>query len=95
MSYYVYLLANATNVAVYTGITNDLLRRVCEHRSHSDPHSYTARYNVTKLVYFEETSDPYAAIQREKQIKSWSRAKKNKLISSVNATWEDLYERLI
>ena len=95
MSYYVYCLANATNVAIHAGITNDLLRRVGEHRSHADPRSFTARYDISKLVYFEETSDPYSAIQREKQIKSWNRARKNKMISAFNPTWDDLYDRLI
>ena len=90
MEYFVYILASTTNVTVYTGVTNDLERRLYEHRSHADPKSFTSRYQVHKLVYFESTSDPYLAIQREKQIKSWSRSKKNKLIESVNPTWSDL-----
>mgnify|MGYP003291474136 CR=1 FL=1 len=95
MNYYVYILANATNVTVYTGVTNDLLRRVYEHRSHADFKSFTAKYNVTKLVYFESTTDVNSAIAREKQIKSWSRAKKNALIESKNPLWEDLYEKIL
>ena len=90
MEYFVYILANKTNVAIYTGVTNDLERRLAEHRSQMDPRSFTARYKIYKLVYFESTSDPGIAIEREKQIKSWSRSKKNKLIESVNPTWSDL-----
>ena len=89
--YYVYILANRSNVALYTGITNDLVRRVAQHRSHADPRSYTARYHITKLVYFEVTPCVRSAIAREKQIKSWSRRRKNALISGKNPTWVDLY----
>jgi putative endonuclease len=81
MQYYVYILANATNVALYTGVTRDLVRRVYEHRNCVDSNSFTARYHIHKLVYFEETSDVRSAIQREKQIKSWSRKKKKALIA--------------
>ena len=76
MTYYVYILTNKSNNVLYTGVTNDLIRRVYEHKHHLDNNSFTAKYNVTKLVYFEETSDVKAAIEREKQIKSWSRIKK-------------------
>ncbi len=95
MTYYVYILSNSTNVTIYTGVTNDLVRRVYEHRHEQDPNSFTARYGVHKLVYFEETSDVRAAIEREKQIKSWSRAKKNKLIEKKNPRWADLYETIL
>ena len=95
MNYYVYILANATNVAIYTGVTRDLARRVYEHRNHLDPNSYTAKYNIHKLVYFEATSDVKAAIEREKQIKSGNRAKKNALVESMNPKWEDLYPGLL
>ncbi len=95
MQYYVYILTNATNVAVYIGVTNDLIRRVYEHRNHADPKSFTARYKLSKLVYFEETLDAYTAIAREKQLKGWNRARKNELISSKNPTWADLYDRLL
>jgi len=94
MDYYVYILANRANTTIYTGVTNDLLRRVEEHRMHLDPHSFTARYNVEKLVYFEQTSDAYEAISREKQIKSWSRNRKNKLIESMNPNWDDLLKQI-
>ena len=87
---YVYVLANDTNVCIYTGVTNDLVRRLYEHRQKADPKSFTARYKIHKLVYYEETPDKLAAIEREKQIKGWSRKKKNKLIEAQNPGWEDL-----
>ena len=90
--YFVYTLTNSTNVVLYTGVTNDLERRLWEHRNHIDPKSFTARYHITKLVYFEQTSDVEAAIAREKQIKAMSRAKKNKLIEKQNPNWEELYQ---
>jgi len=95
MSYYVYIMANVTNVAIYTGVTNDLIRRVHEHKTDADPRGFTARYGVHKLVYFEETGDVYAAISREKQLKSWSRKRKNLLIESKNPDWHDLYSTLL
>ena len=95
MSYYVYILASATNVTLYTGVTRDLIRRVYEHKHDSDPDSFTARYRVHKLVYYEETGDVRAAIEREKQIKSWNRRRKNELVESLNPTWTDLYLTLL
>ena len=95
MSYYVYILSNETNVAIYIGVTNDLVRRVYEHKTHADPNSHTAKYEIHKLVYFEETSDVRAAIEREKQLKGWNRARKNRLISGKNPTWADLYDSLL
>jgi len=95
MNYYVYILSSNTNVTIYTGVTNDLYRRVYEHRNEVDRDSFTARYKIHKLVYFEHTTDVNAAIAREKQIKSWSRAKKNKLIESMNPKWQDLYETIL
>lgn len=94
MDYYVYVLANATNVTIYTGVTKDLIRRVYEHKRHSDPQSFTAKYRVDKLVYFETTTSITAAIEREKQIKSWPRARKNALIQLRNPGWKDLYSTL-
>ena len=94
MQYYVYILSSTTNVTIYTGVTKDLIRRVYEHKHNFDPNSFTARYSVHKLVYFEETTDVRAAIAREKQIKSWSRKKKNQLIETINPMWEDLYDKL-
>ena len=91
MHYFVYILSNFTNSTIYTGVTNDLVRRVYEHRHDIDPKSFSARYKTHKLVYFEDTPDVRAAIEREKQIKSWSRSKKNQLIEGKNPTWQDLY----
>ena len=93
--YYVYILANITGTGVYTGVTNNLIRRVYEHKHNVDPNSFTAKYAVHKLVFFEETNSRYAAISREKQIKSWKRRKKNELVETMNPTWEDLYDSLL
>ena len=95
MNYYVYILVNNTNVAIYTGVTRDLVRRVYEHRNHLDPKSYTAKYDIRKLVYYEQTTDVRSAIEREKQIKSWSRKRKNALVETMNPAWQDLYPGII
>ena len=95
MTYYVYILASATNYSVYIGVTSDLIRRVYEHRTHVDPNSFTSRYNTHKLVYFEQTTDIYAALEREKQLKGWRRSKKNALINKQNPQWKDLYPDLL
>ena len=95
MTYYVYLLSNTTNSTVYVGVTNNLLKRVYEHKNKLDPNSFTARYHIHKLVYYETTSDVYSAIEREKQIKSWNRSRKNQLVDSLNPPWEDLYGNLL
>lgn len=86
--YYVYIMSN-DRWTLNTGVTNDLLRRVYEHKRKLVP-GFTAKYNVTKLVYFESTPDVGAAIAREKQIKAWRRSKKVDLINSVNPAWKDL-----
>jgi putative endonuclease len=95
MQYYVYILTNKNHTVLYTGVTRDLIRRVYEHKNNSDPNSFTAKYKVHKLVYFEETNDVKAAIEREKQIKSWSRSRKTDLIFNVNPHWIDLYNRIL
>ena len=95
MKYYVYILSNKHCTVLYTGVTSDLLGRVYQHKNHLDKDSFTAKYNVTKLVYFEETSDVKAALEREKQIKSWKRERKTSLIMEMNPRWEDLYEQMI
>ena len=95
MQYYVYILTNAHRTVLYVGVTNDLVRRVYEHRNHMDRGSFTAQYNIENLVYFEVTSDVEAAIEREKQIKGWNRKRKNKLIESKNPEWKDLYPELL
>ena len=93
--YYVYILTNQTGTVLYTGVTNDLIRRVYEHKHNWDPNSFTAKYSVHKLVYFEYTTSSYEAISREKQIKSWSRKKKNLLVESENPNWMELYDSLL
>ncbi len=95
MNYYVYILTNTNKTVLYTGITNDLIRRVYEHKHHLDRKSFTAQYNVENLVYYEVTTNPEAAIAREKQIKGWNRARKDKLIESKNPNWIDLYENIL
>ena len=95
MSYYVYMMTNATDVVLYTGVTNDLIRRVHEHRTKVDGDSFTAKHDVHKLVYYEETSDAVSAIEREKQIKGWNRRKKNKIVEAKNPQWKDLYDSLL
>ena len=95
MTYYVYILANATNVAIYTGVTNNLIRRIWDHKENADPKSFTAKYHIHKLVYYEATTDVRAALEREKQIKDWNRKRKNQLVESMNPTWKDLYPEII
>jgi putative endonuclease len=90
--YYVYILTNVRHTVLYTGVTNNLARRLEEHRRGFS--AFTRRYNVHKLVYFEEFHDVRDAITREKQIKSGSRQKKLALIESLNPLWRDLSEEL-
>ena len=91
--YYVYIMTNKHNTVLYTGVTNNLQRRVYEHR-HKCIEGFTARYNATKLVYYEVFGDPENAIVREKQIKAGSRRKKIELIENFNKEWIDLYVQL-
>ena len=91
--YYVYIMASKTNSTIYIGMTNDLKRRCAEHKSGLIP-GFSQKYKTTKLVYFECTHDVNAAIAREKQLKKWSRQKKNFLIESMNLQWIDLEERI-
>ena len=95
MQYYVYILSNTHKNVIYTGVTNDLVRRVYEHKKHLDKSSFTSRYNVENLVYFEQTTDIDAAISREKQIKGWNRKRKEKLIEAKNPNWDDLYKNIL
>ena len=83
-----YIVASPSRT-IYIGVTNDLARRVSEHRMQETP-GFTATYHVDRLVWFEEFADPAAGISREKQLKNWTRAKKIKLIESMNPAWEDL-----
>ena len=89
--YYVYIMTNNSRT-LYTGVTDDLVRRVYEHRNKLIE-GFTRKYNITRLVYYEITSDVRAAIQREKQIKGWLRKKKIALIEAANPEWKDLSER--
>ena len=95
MNYYVYILSNITGTTIYVGVTSNLLRRMYEHRNKLDHRSFTAKYDVHKLVYYEYTNDVHAALEREKQIKGWNRARKNRLVESMNPRWEDLYESIL
>jgi putative endonuclease len=88
-TYYVYVMTNPSHAVLYTGVTNDLRRRVYEHRHRLVP-GFTSKYNVTYLVYFEATPNVKATLAREKQIKSWVRSKKITLIEADNPKWEDL-----
>ena len=88
-SYWVYLMGNKTRSVLYIGVTNDLERRVAEHKAHVLP-GFTDRYNATDLLYAEECPRIDDAIAREKQLKGWSRKKKIALISSTNPAWKDL-----
>lgn len=85
---YVYIMASRSRV-LYTGVTNNLVGRVAEHRA-MVPGSFTARYRITRLVYFEKVEGPLNAIRREKAIKTWTRARRVALIQSQNPTWKDL-----
>ena len=89
MAYYVYILTNQNNTVLYTGVTNNLERRYAEHTQKQND-GFTKRYNANKLVYYEMTTDVVAAIEREKQIKKWSRKKKLALIDNFNPSWVDL-----
>ncbi len=89
--YYVYILTNQHGNVMYIGVTNDLARRLYEHREELVD-GFTRRYHVHKLVYFEQTNSIEAAITREKELKGWTRAKKNALVETLNPAWRDLSE---
>lgn len=90
---YVYLLTNKHNNVLYTGVTNNLIRRIYEHKVKLVK-GFTQRYNVDRLVYYEAYSNIVKGIQREKQIKGWTRKRKDTLINTLNPRWEDLYPSL-
>ncbi len=92
--YYIYILTSNNQNVLYTGITNDLLRRVYEHKNKLHD-GFTSKFNVNQLVYYEIFFDPITAIERKKQIKGGSRKKKIKLIESKNVEWDDLYFGLL
>ena len=87
--YFVYILSNWNDSVVYIGVTSNLPKRLYEHRN-GLADGFTKKYNVHKLVYFEQTNDVYSAISREKQLKKWRRSKKDQLIKLQNPTWRDL-----
>ncbi|CAN7751019.1 GIY-YIG nuclease family protein [Bradyrhizobium sp. LjRoot220] len=93
MSYYVYILASRRDGAIYVGVTNDIVRRVYEHRIKAVP-GFTSKYNITQLVWFEAYDDPTSAISREKELKKWKRRWKTELIEAQNPLWKDLYESI-
>jgi putative endonuclease len=92
--YYVYILTNKDHNVLYIGVTNDIARRVWEHKD-KQAESFTKRYNVNKLVYYELHHTIDTAITREKQLKAWNRAWKDDLVSTHNPKWDDLYNSLI
>ena len=92
-TYYVYILASKRNGTLYIGVTNDLIRRVWEHKNNIIK-GFTAKYGVHRLVYYEHTDDAYSAIIREKRMKKWKRQWKLALIEKHNPGWRDLYEEL-
>ena len=91
MAYYVYILASRTDGATDIGVTNDIVRRIYEHRTKAVP-SFTSRYNITRLVWFEVYDVPISAITREKELRKWKRTWKTQLIEAQNPQWNDLYE---
>jgi putative endonuclease len=91
--YYTYIMTNKRNTVLYTGVTNDLTRRVYEHKEKLIE-EFTNKYNITKLVYYEVFNDAESAISRDKQIKAGSRQKKVDLINRMNRQWQDLYRQL-
>jgi putative endonuclease len=90
---YVYFMTNSNNRVLYIGVTNDLVRRMAEHKAKINP-SFTSKYNCYKLVYFEEFENITNAIEREKQLKKWKRQWKNVLVNFDNPNWEDLSEEI-
>ena len=91
--YYIYILSNKSNKVLYVGVTNNLVRRIYEHKSKL-VEGFTKKYNVNKLVYYEVIDDVVVAIQREKEIKGWTRNRKINLINEKNKLWEDLYKSI-
>jgi len=92
-SYYVYILASKKNGTLYIGVTNDLQRRIYEHKQDLIK-GFTSKYKVYILVYFEVTTDVKSALEREKQLKKWNRQWKIDLIEKMNNDWKDLYSKL-
>ncbi len=93
-TYYVYIMASKRNGTLYVGVTNDLIRRVYEHKTNV-VEGFTEKYRVHKLVYWEQLDSVESAIQREKQLKRWNRQWKIALIEKQNSNWQDMYEQLL
>jgi putative endonuclease len=94
MAYFVYIMASQRHGTMYIGVTNNLIRRVYEHREKITP-GFTSKYNVNRLVWFDQTGSIEAAIQHEKRLKHWQRAWKIEMIEKANPQWEDLYSSLL
>ena len=94
MNYYIYILSNINNKTIYIGVTRDIIKRVYQHKSKA-VEGFTQKYNIHKLVYYEIYEDIKLAIEREKQLKNWSRKKKNALIEKENPEWKDLWSEII
>jgi putative endonuclease len=92
--YYVYILTTKNNKLLYIWVTNNLIRRIYEHKNKL-VEWFTAKYNINKLVYYENTNDVNSAIKREKELKWWLRTKKDNLINDFNSDWLDLYDEII
>jgi len=91
---YIYIMTNKNKTTLYIGATNDLSRRIWEHRIHYQKDSFTSKYNLECCVYYEIFPDIKQAIERETQLKKWNRAKKEMLINSMNPAWNDLWEEI-
>jgi len=93
-NYYVYILSNKYNAVFYVGVTNDLVRRITEHKEKINS-GFTSKYNCTKLIWYEVHTDINYAIKKEKQLKRWKRSYKFSLITKMNPNWVDLYESIL
>jgi len=92
--YYVYIITNKNDSVLYIGVTNDIVRRIYEHKEKLAP-GFSDKYSLGKLVYYEILDDPENAIRREKQLKAWRRDWKDELITGKNPSWKDLYDEII
>ena len=92
--FFVYMMANAKHGTIYTGVTSDLRARVSQHKDHTFKDSFTARHDITRLVWFEAHESAEAAITREKRLKDWKRGWKVELIEAVNPRWDDLWDEI-
>jgi putative endonuclease len=90
---WVYIMTNKNKTTLYVGVTSDIIQRVQKHQTKYYPNSFSAAYNIDRLIYYEYFNDIMIAIKREKEIKKWRREKKNNLITTINPLWEDLWEK--